>query len=219
MRVDYLISLVFQDSKYLLSNSTELSNDRVEITSIAWALIDIANRKTLCLDQNTVCPSDLTGFNNHELEIFKSSPPLEDFLVELESKISNFIGSLDHACTMTIGPTPLRQSLHPEAVKKNIPLHKIFYSYFDLQKEYKDCYCKTHVPDYYTISKILRNLAMSRSDYISRFDIDEAKMLTKIVFKLLERGHLFREPNIINLVYIECPFPQVYLCITLPLVN
>ena len=210
MPVDYLIGLVFQDSSNLLSNSSDLTIDRVEITSIAWTLIDINIHKTLYLDQYSVCPSDLTGFNDHQVDIFKSSLPLEDILVELESKFSNFIGSLDHACIITIGPIPLRQSLHPEAVRKNIPLHKLFYSYFDLQKEYKESYCKTHVPKYYTITKIVRNLSMSRSDYVSRSDIDDAKMLSKVVHNLLEKGHLFREPNVISSLFIECPFPQVY---------
>ena len=219
MPVDYLIGLVFQDSSYLLSNSNDLTIDRIEITSIAWTLIDIDNHQTLCLDQNSVCPSDLSGFNSHQLDIFRSSPPLEDILVELESKFSGFIGSLDHACIITIGPITLRQLLHPEAVRKNIPLHKLFYSYFDLQKEYKKCYSKTHIPKYYTITKIVRNLAMSKSDYVSRCDIDDAKMLSKIVQNLLEKGHLFREPNVINPLFIECPFPQVYLCRAMPLIH
>lgn len=43
-------------------------------------------------------------------------------------------------CLITDGPLHLRQVLHPEALKKSILLPGYFYKYYDLKKQFRQCY-------------------------------------------------------------------------------
>ena len=207
MSVEYLIGIVFNNSNILTDSAHVHSQDFCEIVSIAWCLIDLVSQKILSLDQSSICPLNIHDLGDRWDHI-NSAPPLDDFLLELESKYVNLIGSLDQACIITDGPIPLRQTLHPEALRKNIPLNKLFFSYFDLQKEFSKAYNKSHIPGAYTLPRILRNLALS-TDYVLQNNIEDAKMFSKVVLALLQIGHKFTEPQTISVSYNENQFPQV----------
>ena len=208
MSFDYLIGLVFNSSNDLNNSDNVGSQDFCEIVLIAWCLIDLNSQKILCLDQSSICPLNFDDFEDKGNHI-SSAPPLEDFLLELESKNAILIGSLEQACIITDGPISLRQTLHTEALRKNITLHKLFFSYFDLQKEFARAYNKSYNPGLFTFSKILRNLALSNTDYILQNNIEDIKMFSKVIIALLQMGHKFKDPQLISAVYIEYPFPQV----------
>ena len=208
MALNYLMGLVFNNSINIHHFDNMECQDSCEIVSIAWCLIDLVNQKILCIDQSSICPLDFHNLED-KCDHISSAPPLEDFLLELESRNSTFIGSLEHACIITDGPIPLRQTLHPEALRKNIPLHTLFFSYFDLQKEFCKAHNKSHVPGIYNLPKILRDLALFNREYVVQNNIEDIKLFSKVIISLIQMGHKFKDPQLISAVYKEYPFPQV----------
>ena len=206
MPAEFLIGLVIETtscSEHFGATSQNVS----EIISFAWCLVDVINRKTISLDQTSVYPLNSNDMDSDKFESLKSAPLLCEVLLELESKISTIIGSLDQTCIITEDCSPLRNLLHPEALRKDILLHRLFFTYFNLQKEYIKAFNKSGEADSYTLKKIASSIGCIDLSHTCKFQ--PIKIMSKIIHAILDRNHKFRSPDIINESYEIYPFPQV----------
>ena len=70
----------------------------------------------------------------------KEAPVLEDALRIMDTYLRNNLSSNCTFCLVTDGQLHLRQVLHPEATKKCLPLPEYFHRFFDLRKEFRNCF-------------------------------------------------------------------------------
>uniref|UniRef100_A0A914W4Q5 RRM domain-containing protein n=1 Tax=Plectus sambesii TaxID=2011161 RepID=A0A914W4Q5_9BILA len=122
-----------------------LGADEAEIIAVSWAVVDTNEPKLVAVHDSLVQPDDLSKVNWDavkekgiiDVEVQKA-PRLSDVLGQFDvySKQSLYDSDGQPAFVLvTDGALPLRQVLHPEALRKDIHLGPAFANYFDIRKE------------------------------------------------------------------------------------
>ncbi|KFM78083.1 RNA-binding protein fusilli, partial [Stegodyphus mimosarum] len=184
-----------------------LGSDEQEIVLFSWVVVDLTNTKVVAAQTHVVKPracdvneNALSEACRTELglseEQVKTGQPLEQVVEQLDqfvqAKLSPASGQPFHL--VTDGQLHLRQVLHPEACQKNITLPEYYYSFFDLRKEFRKFY---HSDEIHSVQDMLNYLAME-SDASAEFSMQQVQNIAKIVLRLVEDGHSFENPEVIN---------------------
>lgn len=212
MAYEYLIGLIFQTTTDNIKDSASYDathEDESEILLVAICIMDLDSKKLVYLDQEYVKPNENPAKCDVDWDVYKNAQSLEDTLTDLESKFTDYVGTLDTACLITSGPETLKQVLYTEAARKKITLNKLYSSFFDLQKEYCKANNKPYTQETCTLPKMLKNLGIDNGDHSQLNNIEDVKMMSKVIFSLLDKDHKFRDPEIISSSFKEFPFPTV----------
>lgn len=191
-------------------NGEDLGSDEEQIVQIVFLLYDVANNKTLSVQEFYVRPTSgndvtetvlkdeckqTTGLTESDV---KNGQPLEQVLDELDRFLRNKEIHPDQGgrafCLCSDGPLHLRMVLHPEAFQKNIAVSPYFYRYYDLRKQFRNFY----KPDrsIASLDDMLSFLALS-SDHSVAYGIRHCQNMAIILQRLINDGHQFSEPETI----------------------
>jgi len=140
-------------SKYLViyhaisagQNGPNLGCDEEEIVMILYLVLNVAENKVVGLHQYPVKPSGADINENFLSEEAMQEFGIKEQLVRTAPPLASVIGQFDRvACDelgsnltlVTDGQLHLRQSLYPEAIRKNITLPSYYQRFHDLRKEF-----------------------------------------------------------------------------------
>lgn len=135
--------------------------------------------------------TELTGITDSTLE--KYGKPLK----EVVSIFDNFVEQQlkdKRFCILTDGEWDIKQLLIRESKNKQIPLMSHYYSFFDMKKEYRKCF-----PDAY-VRGLLSMVEHSGIKFVGRHHsgIDDCLTIVQLVNVLLQNGHKFKDPCVID---------------------
>ncbi|XP_078254535.1 epithelial splicing regulatory protein 1 [Rhinoraja longicauda] len=203
--LDYLVVLFGATAG---TRGDKLGSDEKELVLLLWQVVDLLNEKAgevhkvlvkpnnlelteQCVEQTGVTPENLT-----------TAKPLDQVLQQFDQSVSSElnIGLGTSFCLCTDGQLHIRQVFHPEASRKNVSLPECFYSFFDLQKEFKKC-CPDatdlHEVDLNVMSDHL-NLEDNSATY--KFGVSDIMTATSIVLAIISEphNHRFIDPERVN---------------------
>ncbi|XP_032875978.1 epithelial splicing regulatory protein 1 isoform X2 [Amblyraja radiata] len=203
--LDYLVVLFGATAG---TRGTELGLDEKELVLLLWQVVDLVNEKAGEVHRVLVKPNNLelteqcvehTGVT---LENLTTAKPLDQVLQQLDRSVSNElnIGLGTSFCLCTDGQLHIRQVFHPEVSRKNVSLPECFYSFFDLQKEFKKC-CPD-APDLHEIDlKVMSDhLNLEDNTATNKFGVSDIMTATNIILAIISkpRSHRFIDPERVN---------------------
>ncbi|MEE6463536.1 hypothetical protein FKM82_005943 [Ascaphus truei] len=130
------------------------------------------------------------------------APQLEQALRQFNQSVGNEL-KIDVGtsfCLCTYGQLHIRQVLHPEASKKNILLPECFYSFFDLQKEFKKCCPGTSDTSDLDIAAMASYLNLEKQNATYLSGASEVQDMGDIILTLMSEpyNHSFLDPERVN---------------------
>ncbi|XP_034949442.1 RNA-binding protein fusilli isoform X2 [Chelonus insularis] len=97
------------------------------------------------------------------------------------------------------GQAPLRQCLHPESYNKDLELPQYYNYFYDLRKEFTNCYSSQGELATLSIQEMIQYFGMS-SDTDNDFHVKEVQDMINVIQRMIKDGHIFQSPEVINLV-------------------
>ncbi|XP_054638916.1 epithelial splicing regulatory protein 1 isoform X3 [Dunckerocampus dactyliophorus] len=223
-QVDYLVVLCAATSG---AGGELLGSDEKELVRLVWQQVDVNNKKLGKVNELLIKPEVSDSIEAKEPEdvvteiveeeengsgadcVFNANSletALNMFHLQLTNEV-NSAGAGTSVCLCTDGQLHIRQVVHPEAASKNILIPECFYSFFDLQKEFK-----THFPssnlkalDVYTMAESLSIPAevgtRDPSDTLPpEVAVQQVQIMANIVLTLLSEPlcHTFSNPERVN---------------------
>ncbi|XP_072881987.1 epithelial splicing regulatory protein 1 isoform X1 [Hemitrygon akajei] len=201
--LDYLVVLFGATAG---AHGRKLGSDEKELVLLLWQVVDLVNRKAGVIHKTFVKPNDselterYTEHTGITVENLMTAEPLEEVLQQFNQSVSKELNEGTSFCLCTDSQLHVRQVFHPEASSKNITLPECFYSFFDLQKEFKKC-----CPDAPDLHEIDLNVI---SDYLHlednsapyRFGISDIMTATSIILSIISEphNHRFVDPERVN---------------------
>ncbi|GCB67854.1 hypothetical protein scyTo_0010311 [Scyliorhinus torazame] len=142
--LDYLVLLFGATAG---AHGRKLGSDEKELVLLLWQVVDLANEKAGKVHKVFVKPNNLelteqyTEHTGITVETLSTAEPLDQVLEQFNRSVNNElnIGVGASFCLCTGSQLLIRQVFHPESSNKNVMLPECFYSFFDLQKEFKKC--------------------------------------------------------------------------------
>ncbi|KAM4688443.1 epithelial splicing regulatory protein 1 isoform 2-T2 [Discoglossus pictus] len=202
---DYLVILFTTTAG---ANGGKLGSDEKEVIQLSWRVIDLANKKVGELHQVTIRPDHLElteecrENTKIDLESLVTASQLEQALQQFNQFVGNElnIGVGTSFCLCTDGQLHIRQVLHPEASKKNILLPECFYSFFDLQKEFKKCCPGSSDANELDIAAMASVLGFEKQNSQYTCGASEVEDMGDIIVTLLSEpyNHRFLDPERVN---------------------
>ncbi|MEE6463533.1 hypothetical protein FKM82_005943 [Ascaphus truei] len=202
---DYLVILFTATAGV---NGDKLGSDEKEVIQLLWKVVDLTINKVGELHEVTVRPDHLevTEECNDdpkiEAESLMVAPQLEQALRQFNQSVGNEL-KIDVGtsfCLCTYGQLHIRQVLHPEASKKNILLPECFYSFFDLQKEFKKCCPGTSDTSDLDIAAMASYLNLEKQNATYLSGASEVQDMGDIILTLMSEpyNHSFLDPERVN---------------------
>ncbi|XP_039256749.2 epithelial splicing regulatory protein 1-like [Styela clava] len=145
---DYLV-LLFCGT--LGNNDPELlGSDESDIIIIVWQLLDLVENQTGDIHYIYIRPSSNIHLSEEWIketgiseETLQSAISFGEAIQQFEQTLRNELNSKGRTCKFflcTDGQCHLRQVLHPTAMRQDIALPEFFHSFFDLRKEFRNCF-------------------------------------------------------------------------------
>ncbi|XP_077543133.1 epithelial splicing regulatory protein fusilli isoform X1 [Haemaphysalis longicornis] len=183
-----------------------LGSDEQDTVVFSWLVVDLANNKVVAVQQNLVKPrscdvnenviseSCRTEYGISE-EQLKNAVPLEQVIDQFSqwarARLEAEAGGQFYF--VTDGQLPLRQALHPEAVRHGVLLPDAFYHFFDLRKEFQAFYGKAVD----SVQDMLTYLSLE-PDASAEIVTRHVQDMAKVILRLNMDGHKFAEPEEIS---------------------
>jgi len=191
-------------------NGEGLGSDEADIVLVLYLVLDIVQNKIVLVKKVAVRPTS----GDHNQNILSDEVKSEFELCEGDVKGAGTLGSVIHQLDkswrdeipgnftiMTDGPLVIRQTLFPEAFRKNIPLPAYYQNFHDLRKEFQSI-CSTSIPqEKLTVDEMLGVLGVTSSS-IADPALRHVNNMAVVVQKLLlDGGHLHEpEPVLVDLL-------------------
>ncbi|KAK0171395.1 hypothetical protein PV328_009133 [Microctonus aethiopoides] len=205
-----------------------LGSDEEEIILLVYVLIDALQNKVMGHQQYIVKPSSLDASQNEENNSsgqsttptaliseaallhapFLTEEILREQGIPLNQAIQQFetwwlaqtcvsLGSLPRF--VVDGQAPLRQCLHPECYKKDLELPETYNSFYDLRKEFTNCYSSQGELATLSIQEMVQYFG-NTPDLENDFHVKEVQDMVNVIQRMIKDGHIFQHPEAINLV-------------------
>ncbi|XP_041046234.1 epithelial splicing regulatory protein 1 isoform X1 [Carcharodon carcharias] len=203
--LDYLVVLFGATAG---AHGKKLGSDEKELVLLLWQVVDLANEKAGKVHQVFVKPSNLelteqcTEHTGVTVENLSAAEPLDQVLQQFNRSVSNElnIGVGTSFCLCTDSQLLIRQVFHPEASNKNVMLPECFYSFFDLQKEFKKC-CPD-APDLHELdlSVMAKHLHLEDESATYQFGVSDIMTANDIILTIISEphNHRFTAPERVN---------------------
>ncbi|XP_078257750.1 epithelial splicing regulatory protein 2 isoform X2 [Rhinoraja longicauda] len=181
----------------------KLGSDERELVLLVWQVVDLDNKKVGEVHRVFVkpdnpelseqCKEDL-GTDTEEID---KAEPLDQVIVQINQAVSSELKVLGKSsyCLCTDGQLLIRQALHPEASKKNLVLSDVFYSFYDLQKEFEKCCPDAAATKELSISSMAEFLELSTTDAANEFGSSEVTTMGEIVLHLISEPYNYSFKN------------------------
>ncbi|XP_024938562.1 RNA-binding protein fusilli isoform X3 [Cephus cinctus] len=206
-----------------------LGSDEEEITLLVYVLIDALQNKVMGYQQYIVRPMVMdggaaggTGSENPvvpgssgviseaalvhapaltEQTLREHGIPLHQAIQQFESWWSSLtcVAAGSTPRFIVDGQAPLRQCLHPEACNKDIELPLHYTLFHDLRKEFATCYSSQDELSTTGIQEMIQYFGLA-PDTDNEYHVKEIQDMVNIVQRMIKDGHVFQNPEIVNLV-------------------
>ncbi|KAL0125534.1 hypothetical protein PUN28_004564 [Cardiocondyla obscurior] len=206
-----------------------LGSDEEEITLLVYVLIDELQNKVLGRQQYIVRPMVMeesctpgTGSENPAIagssgiisEAALAHAPaltersLREYGVSLQQAIEKFeawwstvpgVTSGAKPRFVVDGQAPMRQCLHPEACNKDIELPEHYNYFYDLRKDFVECYSSHGELSTLGVQEMLQYFGLP-PDTDNDFHVKEIQDMVNVVQRMIKDGHIFKNPEVINIV-------------------
>uniref|UniRef100_A0A8C6XIV1 Epithelial splicing regulatory protein 2 n=1 Tax=Naja naja TaxID=35670 RepID=A0A8C6XIV1_NAJNA len=196
-------------------NGAKLGSDERELILLVWQVVDLPSKKVGTLHKCLVKADnlelsepcrELTGLTPESLA---KAEPLDRVLQQFSQLVSNDLKVLGRSSYIfcTDGQHLIRQVLHPEASKKNLLLSDCFYSFYDLRKEFHDCYPSSAPVKDQTIQSMAEYIGYGIDESEEDFGVWQVKAMVAIVFSMLPDtcSHRFTTPETVKYKYETGP--------------
>ncbi|PAA76502.1 hypothetical protein BOX15_Mlig020669g1 [Macrostomum lignano] len=220
---DYLVALHLTTCG---KQGEEIGTDEAPICLIAYLIHDVRHNKIIAVEQHLVKPQvnpGQTGSDSSEedglatiseecrsetglsADSFHSASYLESVLEEMDKFLRNKgIHPESGGKTFTLvleGQHPMRLVFHPETCSKKISLEQFpyFYSFFDLRKEFLKG--RNSEPDTIVSLKDMLDSLEMQFDNSPDFGTRQCIAMSRVISRLLNDGHTFKEPEKVNQFY------------------
>ncbi|XP_054856266.1 epithelial splicing regulatory protein 2 isoform X2 [Eublepharis macularius] len=195
----------------------KLGSDERELILLVWQVVDLHSKKVGTLHKCLVKIDNLelsdqcrevTGLTPEGLS---KAEPLDRVLQQFSQLVSSDLKALGRSSYTfcTDGQLLIRQVLHPEASKKNLLLSDCFYSFFDLRKEFHNCYPNSASVKDQTIQSMAECIGFRIDETEEDFGVWQVKAMVAIIFNMLSdtRGavHAFTDPETVKYKYETGP--------------
>ncbi|KAL0125535.1 hypothetical protein PUN28_004564 [Cardiocondyla obscurior] len=97
------------------------------------------------------------------------------------------------------GQAPMRQCLHPEACNKDIELPEHYNYFYDLRKDFVECYSSHGELSTLGVQEMLQYFGLP-PDTDNDFHVKEIQDMVNVVQRMIKDGHIFKNPEVINIV-------------------
>uniref|UniRef100_A0A8D2KR51 Epithelial splicing regulatory protein 2 n=1 Tax=Varanus komodoensis TaxID=61221 RepID=A0A8D2KR51_VARKO len=175
------------------ANGAKLGSDERELILLVWQVADPQSKKVGTLHKCLVKADNLelsdqcrevTGLTSDGLS---KAEPLDRVLQQLSQLISSDLKALgkNSYTFCTDGQLLIRQVLHPEASKKNLLLPDCFYSFYDLRKEFHECYPSSAPVKDQTIQSMAEYIGYGIDEAEEDFGVWQVKAMEAIIFSML----------------------------------
>ncbi|XP_057327456.1 RNA-binding protein fusilli isoform X3 [Microplitis mediator] len=204
-----------------------LGSDEEEIILLIYALIDVLQNKVIGHQQYIVQPSSMLEANQQEEDTSESTTsnsvisetalthapslneqtlrehgvPLNQAIQQFESWWSSLtcISAGSSPRFVVDGQAPLRQCLHPECYNKDLDLPEYYNYFYDLRKEFTNCYSTQGELATPSIQEMIQYFGMSL-DTDNDFHVKEVQDMVNVIQRMIKDGHIFHIPEVINLI-------------------
>uniref|UniRef100_A0A8D0B4S3 Epithelial splicing regulatory protein 2 n=1 Tax=Salvator merianae TaxID=96440 RepID=A0A8D0B4S3_SALMN len=193
----------------------KLGADERELILLVWQVVDRHSKKVGTLHKCLVKADNLDlGEQCREVtgltpEGLSKAEPLDRVLQQFSQLVSSDLKSLGRNSYIfcTDGQLLIRQVLHPEASKKNLLLSDPFYSFYDLRKEFHDCYPNVAPVKDLTIQSMAEYIAFGIDETEDDFGVWQVKAMVAIIFSMLPEtnNHRFAVPETVKPKYETGP--------------
>lgn len=138
--------------------------------------------------------TELTGISDDTIS--QHGQPLRKVLSKFDMYIDQHMKD-KRWILISDGEWDLKQLLIRESKNKQIPLLQHYYKFFDMRKEYKKCFPNAHIRG---LSSMVEHAGI---DFIGKHHcgLDDCLTLVKLINVLLQNGHRFKDPCIIDEYY------------------
>ncbi|XP_061450621.1 epithelial splicing regulatory protein 2 isoform X8 [Rhineura floridana] len=171
----------------------KLGSDERELILLVWQVVDLHSKKVGTLHKCLVKADNLelsdqcrevTGLTSEGLS---KAEPLDRVLQQFSQLVSSDLKALGRNTYTfcTDGQLLIRQVLHPEASKKNLLLSDCFYSFFDLRKEFHDCYSNVAPVKDQTIQSMAEYIGFRIDETEEDFGVWQVKAMVAVIFNML----------------------------------
>ncbi|KAL0125532.1 hypothetical protein PUN28_004564 [Cardiocondyla obscurior] len=93
----------------------------------------------------------------------------------------------------------MRQCLHPEACNKDIELPEHYNYFYDLRKDFVECYSSHGELSTLGVQEMLQYFGLP-PDTDNDFHVKEIQDMVNVVQRMIKDGHIFKNPEVINIV-------------------
>ncbi|KAL6441482.1 hypothetical protein ACFW04_003578 [Cataglyphis niger] len=206
-----------------------LGSDEEEITLLVYVLIDELQNKVLGRQQYIVRPMIMeesctsgTGSDNPAIagssgiigEAALAHAPalternLREYGISLQQAIDKFEAWWSSMSGVTFGAkprfvvdgqAPMRQCLHPETCNKEIKLPEHYNYFYDLRKEFVECYSSYGELSTLGVQEMLQYFGLP-PDTDNDFHVKEIQDMVNVIQRMIKDGHVFKNPEVINIV-------------------
>lgn len=196
-------SLVVLSGATAGENGAKLGSDERELVLLVWQVVDLVNKKVGDVHRIFVkadnpelseqCKEDLLPC----VEEIDKAEPLDRVIVQFNQAVSNELKALGKSsyCLCTDGQLLVRQVLHPEASKKNLVLSDVFYSFYDLQKEFEKCCPDVAATKEISIGSMAEYLELNTDDEAKEFGASEVATMGEIILHLISEPYNYSFKN------------------------
>ncbi|XP_048372207.1 epithelial splicing regulatory protein 2 isoform X1 [Sphaerodactylus townsendi] len=195
----------------------KLGSDERELILLVWQVVDLHSKKVGTLHKCLVKADNLelsdqcqevTGLTPEGLS---KAEPLDQVLQQFSQLVSSDLKALgrNSYTFCTDGQLLVRQVLHPEASKKNLLLSDSFYSFYDLRKEFHNCYPNSASLKDQTIQSMAEYIGFAIDETEEDFGVWQVKAMVAIIFNMLSdtcvSDHTFTDPETVKYKYETGP--------------
>ncbi|XP_012234976.2 RNA-binding protein fusilli isoform X3 [Linepithema humile] len=97
------------------------------------------------------------------------------------------------------GQAPMRQCLHPEACNKDIELPEHYNYFYDLRKDFVECYSSHGELSTLGVQEMLQYFGLP-PDIDNDFHVKEIQDMVNVIQRMIKDGHIFKNPEVVNII-------------------
>ncbi|XP_060679660.1 epithelial splicing regulatory protein 1 isoform X2 [Hemiscyllium ocellatum] len=202
---DYLVVLFGATAG---AHGKKLGSDEKELVLLLWQVVDLVNQEAGKVHKVFIKPNNLelteqcTEHTDITVEDLTTAESLEQVLQQFNRSVSteSNIGVSTSFCLCTDSQLLIRQVFHPEASNKNVVLPECFYSFFDLQKEFKKCCPDAPVLQELDLSVMSKHLHLENRSDSFQFGVSDIMTSSDIILTIIAEphNHRFTNPERVN---------------------
>ncbi|GCC25724.1 hypothetical protein chiPu_0004135 [Chiloscyllium punctatum] len=203
--LDYLVVLFGATAG---AHGKKLGSDEKELVLLLWQVVDLVNQEAGKVHKVFIKPNNLelteqcTEHTDITVEDLTTAESLEQVLQQFNRSVSTElnIGVGTSFCLCTDSQLLIRQVFHPEASNKNVVLPECFYSFFDLQKEFKKCCPDAPVLQELDLSVMSKHLHLENRSDSFQFGVSDIMTSSDIILTIIAEphNHRFTNPERVN---------------------